>query len=189
MYEDINDDRKLKRRWINKKYNAKKEGLSCELTYDEYCQKVRDANLKSSDLGFTGNNYVLARYNDEGDYTPGNCRFITQAENAREKKNSEKNRKASSEKIKKYNASLTEQERAIINAKIKDTYAKKLAAGRRPDTSHLQPTEKKVEDDILIEKLKSSPNIKQALESAGLALAGKNYDRAKKLLKSHTTET
>lgn len=48
---------------------------------------VREANLKSSDLGFSGNGYVLARFNDEGDYVYGNCRFITQKENSEERLN------------------------------------------------------------------------------------------------------
>ena len=82
---ELDDDGKLRRRWINKKYNAKKEGLECKLTYDEYCTLVKEAGLVSSQLGFTGEKYVLGRYNDEGDYTLENCRFITQKENNDEK--------------------------------------------------------------------------------------------------------
>lgn len=82
---ELDDDGKLRTRWINKKYNAKKEGLECKLTYDEYCILVKEAGLVSSQLGFTGDKYVLGRYNDEGDYTLENCRFITQKENSDEK--------------------------------------------------------------------------------------------------------
>lgn len=83
---ELDDDGKLKQRWLNKCINAKQEGLECLLTFDEYCQLVKRAGLKSSQLGFKGQKYVLARYNDEGDYTFDNCRFITQSENCREKK-------------------------------------------------------------------------------------------------------
>ena len=82
---DLDDDGKLKRKWINKCVNAKKEGLECELTYEEFCLLVSQANLVSSQLGFTGKGYVLARYNDSGNYTLKNCRFITQKENSDEK--------------------------------------------------------------------------------------------------------
>ena len=81
----INDDGKLKQRWKNKRVNAKAEELECNLTYDEFCQLVYDAGLVSSQLGFTGDCYVLARYNDSGNYDFGNCRFITQKENVAEK--------------------------------------------------------------------------------------------------------
>ena len=46
---------------------------------------VNEAGLKSSQLGFTGEGYVLGRCNDSGGYEPGNCRFITQKENSDEK--------------------------------------------------------------------------------------------------------
>ena len=82
---EVDDDNKLYRRYLNKCVNAQKDGLRCDLTFHEYCLLVKDANLKSSDLGFTGNMYVLARYNDQGNYTWGNCRFITQKENYDEK--------------------------------------------------------------------------------------------------------
>lgn len=56
----VDDDGKLKRRWINKRVNAEKESIPFNLTYDEYVQLVESAGLKSSNLGFTGDNYVLA---------------------------------------------------------------------------------------------------------------------------------
>ena len=80
----VDDDGKLKRRWINKRVNAEKESIPFNLTYDEYVQLVESAGLKSSNLGFTGDNYVLARYNDTGAYAFGNCRFITHKENMEE---------------------------------------------------------------------------------------------------------
>ncbi|MBO4736457.1 MAG: hypothetical protein J5614_08700 [Paludibacteraceae bacterium] len=82
----INDDGKLKQKWQNKRVNARAEGIECNLTYEEYCQLVSDAGLKSSQLGYTGEDYVLGRYNDSGNYEMGNCRFITQKENSDEKK-------------------------------------------------------------------------------------------------------
>lgn len=82
---ELDDDGKLMQRWRNKRVNAKKEGIECKLSFDEYCTLVKEAGLVSSQLGFTGEKYVLGRYNDEGDYTLENCRFITQKENNDEK--------------------------------------------------------------------------------------------------------
>lgn len=107
----IDDDNKLYQKYLNKKINAKKEGLVCELTYYEYVTLVDNAGLKSSDLGFTGRGYVLARYNDSGNYTFDNCRFITHKENIKERKTSEKVRLASSNNIRKYNMNTSKEER------------------------------------------------------------------------------
>lgn len=85
LEQKLDDDGKLIQKWRNKCVNAKAEGLKCKLTFEEYCQLVDQAGLVSSQLGFTGQGYVLARYNDEGDYEMGNCRFITQKENSDEK--------------------------------------------------------------------------------------------------------
>lgn len=101
---EVDDDGKLFQRFANKRVNAKAEGLECELTFEQYCSLVKEAGLVSSQLGFTGDMYVLARYNDEGNYTYGNCRFIKQLHNARERKVSDKSRKASSENMKRYNS-------------------------------------------------------------------------------------
>lgn len=97
----IDDDGKLKRKYINKKVNARKENIECLLSFEEFCDLVKEANLKSSDLGFTGNNYVLARINDTGPYAIGNCRFITQKQNADEKVISEASKEASKRNVKK----------------------------------------------------------------------------------------
>lgn len=119
---DINDDGKLYRKFYNKKTNAKKEGIDCLLTYEEFCNLVREARLTSSQIGFTTKEkYVLARYNDSGNYQIGNCRFITQKENAQEKKISEQSRKASSRNIKKFRNKLTEEDKKVINKKIAES--------------------------------------------------------------------
>lgn len=119
---DINDDGKLYRKFYNKKINAKKEGIDCLLTYEEFCNLVREARLMSSQIGFTTKEkYVLARYNDSGNYQIGNCRFITQRENAQEKKISEQSRKASSHNIKNFMNKLTEEDKNVINKKITES--------------------------------------------------------------------
>ena len=56
---------------------------------------VDAAGLRSSQLGFSGQGYVLARINDIGPYSINNCRFLTQKENAAEKKISDKMRASS----------------------------------------------------------------------------------------------
>lgn len=111
----VDDDGKLYQRYRNKCVNAKKEGLTCDLTYDEYCKLVYDAGIVSSKLGFTGDNYVLARFNDFGNYTLNNCRFITHKENMQEQRISEKSRKSSMinvEKLIESNSKLTFEERS-----------------------------------------------------------------------------
>ena len=81
----VDDDGKIQQRYCNKRVNAAKEGIDFELSFEEYCTLVKEAGLKSSQLGFTGDNYALARYNDTGPHKYGNCRFITQKENYAEK--------------------------------------------------------------------------------------------------------
>ena len=116
---DIDDDGKLKRRWNNKKTNAKKEGLECDLTFYDYCCLVRNAGLKSSDLGFTGKCYVLARYNDKGNYTVNNCRFITQYDNSKEKVLTEKSRNSSRENVKKAISANSKLSKEELSTRIK----------------------------------------------------------------------
>lgn len=87
----IDDDGKIYKKYENKKFNARKENIDFELSFSDYCRLVFDTGLKSSQLGFSGEYYVLARYNDEGPYKIGNCRFVTQLENSHEKKNYHKN--------------------------------------------------------------------------------------------------
>lgn len=85
LEQSLNDDGKLRQRYSNKRVNAQKENIPFNLTYEQYMELVNDAGLKSSQLGFTGEGYVLGRNGDVGGYEPGNCRFITQKENADER--------------------------------------------------------------------------------------------------------
>jgi len=88
---ELNDDGKLYERYLAKKSNDRyHEKRGFDLTFEEYCQLVKEAGIKSSQLGIHG--YVLARYNDEGRYAVGNCRFITQLDNLKERKVSDKMR-------------------------------------------------------------------------------------------------
>lgn len=82
---EVDDDNKIKQRYYNKQVNARAEGIGFELSLYEYCALVKEAKLTSSKLGFKGGGYVLARYNDCGSYKYGNCRFITQKENCKER--------------------------------------------------------------------------------------------------------
>ena len=104
MNYKLDDDGKLYQKYLNKKINAKKEGILCLLSYEEFCALVENAGLKSSDLGFSGHGYVLARYGDSGNYTFDNCRFITQKDNIKERKLSDESVKASKQNIKIANA-------------------------------------------------------------------------------------
>lgn len=66
LERSLDDDGKLKRRFVNKRVNAKKENIPFNLTYEQYMELVNEAGLKSSQLGFTGEGYVLGRNNDSG---------------------------------------------------------------------------------------------------------------------------
>jgi hypothetical protein len=137
MNSDIDDDGKLKQRWINKRTNASSENIGFDLSFDQYCQLVREAKLMSSDLGFKGYKFVLARINDSGDYRYDNCRFITQTENATEKKISDKSREASRQNITAYNNSPDKlkgealSERVILGLKEHTAKRREQAALRR----------------------------------------------------------
>lgn len=82
-HEDLNDDGLLKRRFVRKR-KAWLIGKPCLLTFDEYCGLMREAGIKSSEIGPRGFN--LARIGDLGPYAIGNCRFISYLENQREKR-------------------------------------------------------------------------------------------------------
>lgn len=86
LEKELDDDGKLFLKWRQKRYNAKTMGNECFLTFDDYCRLVKEAGLVSSQLGLNGLSYELARYNDEGPYEIGNCRFITHQENVCEMK-------------------------------------------------------------------------------------------------------
>ena len=115
---ELDDDGKLYNKW-RRKWDTDKYGLNkgFDLTFEQYCLLVKEAGLKSSQLGFNGDGYVLARYNDEGPYTWGNCRFITQKENLAERKVSKQmriaptlaeNRKKISEGLKRHYEQLSQ---------------------------------------------------------------------------------
>ena len=134
MYCMVDDDGKLRQRWNNKRVNAEKENIPFALSFEEYTVLVEQAKLKSSDLGFTGKNYVLARYNDTGAYVVGNCRFITHMENMAEQKKTpaqEAARKIGLKAMQDRTANMTAEEKAEMYAKIRkgiddSPYMKKL---------------------------------------------------------------
>ena len=101
--------------------NAKKEGLRCDLSYEDFCELVSQGGLVSSQLGFTGEGYVLARYNDKGDYTIGNCRFITHKENVAEKQISECSRKTSQRNVQKAIISQKGLSHEELSAQVKNS--------------------------------------------------------------------
>ena len=84
MHEDIDDDGELNNKYLHKKSNAKRHGITCFLTFDEYAYLVRQAGIKSSNIGPA--KYHLARLGDLGHYEIGNCRFIPYSDNAKERK-------------------------------------------------------------------------------------------------------
>ena len=173
----LDDDGKLKRKFINKNVNAKKEGLKCLLSFDEFCQLLINAGLKSSDIGFTSpRKIVLARYNDEGDYTFDNCRFITQHENMIEQKTSEKSSIASANNAKtareKNLAHREEWIQSIRNGqknseKMNEKRKKKLQAEEekrlRIERKQLEALKKKAEKEALKKERMENPYRPQSI--------------------------
>ena len=102
----------LRRKFYNKQTNAEKEGLKVLLSYDEYAKLALDAGITAEDIGNKG--YHLARYNDKGDYKIGNCRFIYYIENIKEKKLTDKNKRAAIQNITNYNKNRSPEERLRI---------------------------------------------------------------------------
>lgn len=103
---NIEEEKILKQKFYNKRVNAAKENIEFNLTLDEFRTLVEEAGLIPSQLGYSGDNYVLARYNDQGDYSLHNCRFITQLENAHEKVLSEATRQHSRDVVKTVNEKI-----------------------------------------------------------------------------------
>lgn len=93
-----------------KKINAAKEGLNFLLCEAEIVALLQAAGITVEDWAFMG--YHLSRYNDEGHYTIGNCRFIPYRVNYAEKKISEKSRQTSREKMERINRNLTFEARS-----------------------------------------------------------------------------
>lgn len=150
----VDDDGKLYQRYLNKKINAAKEGIPCLLSFEEFCSLVSEAGLVSSMLGFSGGQkYVLARYNDQGAYEYGNCRFVTQLENAKERKVTDKSREASRQNAAKMNASRPDDIGDRIKRGMQDSqyYKDKRAEAAR----------KKAEFDAKKDKRYSGPHNSQ----------------------------
>jgi hypothetical protein len=130
---DLDDDGKLRMRYNNKKIDAKKNQIGIDMSFDEFCQLMVDAGVKSSQLGRGRNDYQLARYGDDGDYVVGNCRFITQLENARERKVSDKSRENS------------KRSAAIMNSSRPDDIGDRIKSGQQSSEKYKALQQRKAE--------------------------------------------
>lgn len=93
-----------------KRINATREDLEFYLSKQDVETLLNDAGITVEDWSFMG--YHLSRYNDEGHYTVGNCRFVPYQINYAEKKISLASRNASSKNIAIVNMNKTWQERS-----------------------------------------------------------------------------
>lgn len=59
---------------------------SSSITFDEYLALIKDSGLRPDMVGLKRGQYHLARHNDSGAYSVGNCRFIPQEQNQKERK-------------------------------------------------------------------------------------------------------
>lgn len=130
---DLDDDGKLYMRYNNKKIDAKKNQIGINMSFEEFCQLMVDAGVKSSQLGRGRDDYQLARYGDSGDYVVGNCRFITQLDNARERKVSDKSRENS------------KRSAAIMNSSRPDDIGDRIKAGQQNSERYKALQQRKAE--------------------------------------------
>lgn len=79
----LDDDGKLRKRYIARKANAVRYGIGFNLSFEQYCALLEEKNLKSSDVGKA--KYHLSRDGDIGPYEIGNCHFKWFTENLKEK--------------------------------------------------------------------------------------------------------
>jgi len=70
----------------HQKSRAARQGIGHELTLPHIYLLLYQARITGKDIGKSSTSYCLARFNDTGPYRLGNCRYITVAENNREKK-------------------------------------------------------------------------------------------------------
>ncbi len=75
-------DRELRRKYTNKRHDSKIREIQFNLSYDQYKQLIEEAGILYTDIGFGASKYCLGRYVDTGGYSIGNCRFITNTDNA-----------------------------------------------------------------------------------------------------------
>lgn len=80
----VDDNRVLKNKFYNKRTNALKEGIGFLLSFEDFLFLLDEANITVEDLHIKG--YHLSRFNDSGDYTIENCRFIPYLVNYSEKR-------------------------------------------------------------------------------------------------------
>lgn len=80
----LDDDGKLRQKILNKRVNADKIGLAYKMSVSELLDELEFAGIKSSD--WCVGKFSLSRFKDEGDYIVGNCRFLLQGDNAKERK-------------------------------------------------------------------------------------------------------
>ena len=78
-----------KKRHLKSNENTKKYpgylGVKCLLSVSDVNQLLEEAGITFDQIGKGRNDYCLGRINDSGDYVMGNCRFITVAQNNKEK--------------------------------------------------------------------------------------------------------
>lgn len=83
-------------------FNSDNKGVRCTLTFEEYVRLAIEAGVnKPSLIGRSTGEFQMGRLGDTGDYSPGNCRFITMEQNKIEcKLNGGSSRQASKIRVK-----------------------------------------------------------------------------------------
>jgi hypothetical protein len=79
------DELKIKKYTQSKRRNSKRDrGIEFYLTEEDIVNLLDEAGITIWDVGLGKGAYCLGRYGDKGDYTLGNCRFITHQQNGLE---------------------------------------------------------------------------------------------------------
>lgn len=127
------------RKWNTKRRNPKSRGIFF-LSLEEYIGLAKEAGLTDpNQIGRTNEKYCLGRIGDVGNYEIGNCRFITNLQNQKERKQNggaSRAGKKISENIK--NNGLSELQVAAM--KYQHSIAtERLVKSRRVNYSFLSP--------------------------------------------------
>lgn len=105
-------------KYTNHVKTSKTRGVPSELTFEQYLSKVVAGGLSDpQQIGVTLGKFVLGRVGDEGNYSVGNCRFITTTQNHIERFENGRNvegDKRRSEKMKGQTAQTSESVRRTV---------------------------------------------------------------------------
>jgi len=88
----------LKKAYKTQRTNARARGIEFDFTFEKWLE-VWGKSGHLHERGLRGNGYVMARFNDEGPYSPDNVEIIRASENLSQHQVTEKRRQTVKDKI------------------------------------------------------------------------------------------